>query len=121
MLGFAPLAAIPLAATLAPLTITQADLSGSTTITFTTAGSAGAFLIAAGEGALTFTPTADLYVDAYSGGTTGLVFGSDADLRLAGDPITFDMVPAALDFRGNWRPAEFDMKPTDLTFRGVKQ
>lgn len=121
MLGFAPLAAIPLAATLAPPVVTTVEMAGTASLTFTSSGTLGQFVPMEGSASLSFTPSATLYVDVLLYGNASLTFTNEGTLYLAGDPITFDMVPAVPDFRGNWRPAEFDMKPTDLTFRGVKQ
>ncbi len=120
MLGLAPLAAIPLAATFAPVAI-PVEMAGATTLTFTLTGYGGAFLVLSGNTTLTLTPTATLFVDVHSGGTTNLSFALEGDLRLAGAPMAFNMVPDNLQFRGNWRAADFQMVPSNLTFRGVKQ
>ncbi|MGX7895478.1 hypothetical protein [Tsuneonella sp. HG222] len=121
MLGFSPLAADPLASvSVSFIVATPTELGGTTSLTFTVEGSGGAYYLTGGASSLTFGPTTTLFVNAHTGGTTGLTFTPTADLRLAGNPINFDMtvMPLCFDVDG---PVEFNAHAYELVFLGVKQ
>lgn len=121
MLGFGALAALPLVALTQSPVITEQEATGSTTLTFASTAVAGAYYITGGAATLSLTPTATLQVEAQTGGASTLTFSQTGLLRLAGEPINFDMIAAPLEFRAQESRNQFDAISYVLEFRGTRQ
>ena len=121
MLGFAPLAAIPLAsagAALAPIELTLTATGG---ITFAGSATMGAVTPMTATGGLTFGGSATPLVKVYTGATGGLTFAGSPLLRLAGRPIEFCAVPQPFVFRADGADMQFVAQSVTFDFRGVSE
>lgn len=123
MLGFAPLAAIPLAASAAISSATPTTMSATGGITF--GGSAnlevGGRLVLSATGGITFGGSAVPLVNIYrSTAGASIQFGGSPLLRLAGRPIVITAMPDSMIVRAEKVSFEFSAVPESLTLRWWK-
>lgn len=86
MLGFAPLAALPLVSSFG-ISSTIQEMSATGAITFGGAGGATAFVTMTASGGLTFSGSPFITARFMAGATGSLTFGGSPNLSVAGRPI----------------------------------
>lgn len=119
MLGFAPLAALPLASAGAALVLVSAPMSATGGITFTGTANAGTKTRMAAAGGLTFGGSATPTIEVYRSATGGITFGGNPVLLTAGEPFQFYAIPDRFDFRADGADFAFQAVPQSFTFRGA--
>jgi hypothetical protein len=101
MLGFASLAALPLAAASPAVLVADVQhLSGTGAITFAGTASTGAKTHLSATGVLTFSGGGFVVTRVYRSATGQITFGGDPFLKTAGRPIVFTALPEPFVFRG---------------------
>jgi hypothetical protein len=122
VLGFAPLAALPLASlAIAPLVAVEEQLAATGAITFGGSASAGAKTPMSATGGLTFAGSPFLSAYAHRSATGGITFGGSALLRVAGRPLVFTALPESFQFRADGADFGFVTLTTSYDFRGVPE
>lgn len=120
MLGFAPLAAIPLGS-VQSFTATLEQMSATGAITFAGTGNIGAVRRMSASGGLTFSGSPFITVQVLSSASGSIAFGGSPNLRVAGRPI---IITALYDnFTVRAMPEEWEVTalPQSFTVRGVPE
>lgn len=120
MLGFAPLAALPLASVNA-LVLVELALAATGGITFAGSANTGVKTPMVATGGLTFGGSAFATIEIYTGATGGLTFAGSPLLTLAGRPLVFSAVPQPFVFRADGADMQFVAQSVTFHFRGVPE
>lgn len=120
MLGFAPLASIPLGAVGAALILVSAPMTATGAITFGGSANAGAKTFLSASGSLIFSGSAAPRIEVYRSATGAIQFAGDPNLRVAGKPLVFTALPDSFTFRAEQSLHTFTAVPQSFTFRGVR-
>jgi hypothetical protein len=121
VLGFAPLAALPLAAGQPALIVAVGEqLSATGAITFGGSASAGAKTPMTATGTITFAGSGFLLTEVYRSATGSITFAGSPMLRVAGKPLVFTALPDSFQFRADG--ADYTVTALTLTFdfRGAR-
>jgi hypothetical protein len=122
MLGFAPLAALPLAAVQPALILAvEEQLSGTGAITFAGSASAGAVTPMTATGVLTFAGSGFLITEVYRSATGAITFAGNPLLRVAGKPWIFTALTDAFQFRADGADFTVTAQTVSFDFRGVPE
>lgn len=122
MLGFAPLAAMPLASVnIAALVLVQEQLSATGGITFAGSPYVGAVTPMRATGGLAFAGSATPTIKVYTSATGGIAFSGSSLLTLAGRPLEFFAVPQSYTFRADGEDMQFVAQSITFDFRGVPE
>lgn len=122
MLGFAPLAALPLAA-VSPsvLVAVEEALSATGAITFAGSASTGLKTPLTATGGLAFAGSGFLITEVYRSGTGAITFGGSPLLRVAGKPWIFTALSESFQFRADGADFTHTAQTVSFDFRGVPE
>lgn len=122
MLGFAPLAALPLAA-VQPVTLVAIEeaLTATGAITFAGSASTGLKTPMTATGAVTFGGSGFLITEVYRSATGAITFGGSPLLRVAGRPLVFTALTESFQFRADGADFTHTALSVSFDFRGVPE
>jgi hypothetical protein len=122
VLGFAPLAALPLAAVQPALIVAvEEQLSATGAITFGGSANAGAIAHLSATGGLTFGGSGFLLTEVYRSATGSITFGGSPLLRVAGKPWVFTALTESFQFRADGADFTVTAQTVSFDFRGVPE